>query len=205
MTVLLESNADADRRVRLPKWKWKICDDAVAEMRGILDELERYPDVCEECAALRKQLGRIDRVCQQLASAPAGDPEPAPEPAPPAGEEREPAPLTAKELVDRIPLNEIFEDKALADEFLSEFLLAVARASTRESRHRLQQEGIEAAKARGVQMGRRRRALPPKFEEACERYRSGLFTAKEAANYCGMPRTTFRTAVRRREEMASSQ
>ncbi len=106
---------------------------------------------------------------------------------------------TARNLIARLPLREIFQDKELADAFLSELMLALARESSRESRRELQRKGIEEAKARGVRFGKPARPLPENFENARRAWRDGWFSLKEAAKACGMPETSFYDAVQRAE------
>jgi len=77
--------------------------------------------------------------------------------------------------------------------------LAVTDAGARESVHRRQAEGIAAAKAKGVRFGRPSPPLPENFEEARIAWRSGALSLRQAANSCGMPPSSFRTAVQRAE------
>jgi len=109
----------------------------------------------------------------------------------------------ARELIARLPLREIFQDRELADAFLSELMLALARESSRESRRELQRKGIEAAKAQGVRFGKPSRPLPENFEEARQAWRDGWFSLKEAAKKCGMPESTFYYAAQRVEREKS--
>jgi len=108
--------------------------------------------------------------------------------------------VTAQNLVARLPLREIFQNRELADAFLSELMLALARESSRESRRALQRKGIAEAKAQGVRFGKPSRPLPDNFEEACQAWRSGGFSLKEAAKECGMPESTFYYAAQRMEK-----
>ncbi len=177
------------REKRTQKNEWEICIDAVTEMEPILDELEDYCDADREAAALRKQLTRIKKVCERsnakAKSLQGNDPQTA-----------------ARNFVAQLPLREIFQDKALADAFLSELLLAVARESSHENRRELQRKGIEEAKAQGVRFGAPTRPLPDNFEEARQAWRNGQLSMNEAAELCGMPKSTFYNAAQRAERNA---
>ncbi len=175
-------------------FEWEVCIDAVKEMREILDSLDEYSGVYDETAALRGQLERIEAACTKGGVEGGGGP-------PSPGLEGDPH-AAAQRVIALLPLREIFQDKALADAFLSELMLSLARESSLESRRELQRKGIEEAKAQGVRFGKPARPLPENFEEAHHAFRSGKLSAKEAAGLCGMARTTFYNAVQRAEGSA---
>ena len=54
-----------------------------------------------------------------------------------------------------------------------------------------QEEGIRAAKQRGVRFGRPQKPLPENFKEACRRWDSGELVGRQAAMLCDMPLSTF--------------
>ncbi len=108
--------------------------------------------------------------------------------------------VVAQSLVALIPLDAVCENEALKDAFLSEMFLAVARASSRKERRQKQAEGIAAAKARGVQFGKKSPPLPENFEMMHRVWRNGDYSLAEAAKMCGMPKSTFYNAVQRVEE-----
>ncbi len=163
---------------------WEICMNAVSEMRTILNELEEYPAVYEETDALLRQLDRVETACANAAALD-GDPQ-----------------AVARNLVAQIPLREIFQNKALADAFLSELFLSLARESSHESRREQRQKGIDEARAQGVRFGAPKRPLPENFDEVRKAWRNGKLSVKAAADLCGMPKTTFYNAVRRMEGTA---
>jgi len=107
----------------------------------------------------------------------------------------------AKKLVADIPMDEICRDSDLMNAFLAEMFLAIARASTKEQRRQRQAEGIAAAKAKGVKFGRRMPPLPDNFDEVRRAWRGGEFNLLTAAKLCGMPQSTFYSAVKRAEEV----
>ncbi len=162
----------------------EICAESVAEMRMVLDSLEDYPAVYEETDALLRQLDRMETACAAAMSLD-GDPS-----------------TVAQNLVAQIPLREIFQNKALADAFLSELFLSLARESSHESRREQRQKGIDEARAQGVRFGAPKRPLPENFDEVRRAWRNGKLSVKAAADLCGMPKTTFYNAVRRIEGTA---
>lgn len=70
-------------------------------------------------------------------------------------------------------------------------LLAYVAQTERDFIHQRQAEGIAAAKARGVQLGRKPMELPDNFESMCEAYQAGHVTIRSAARALNMSRTTF--------------
>ncbi len=108
--------------------------------------------------------------------------------------------VVAQNLVALIPLDDVCQNKELMDAFLSEMFLAVARASSRENRRKRQAEGIAAAKARGVQFGKKSPPLPDNFDMVRRDWRNGEYNLIQAAKLCGMPKSTFFNAVQRAEE-----
>ena len=106
--------------------------------------------------------------------------------------------LTKEKQVDIVvldmPLLDTRRGKDLVGTFLSDIVLQVLSFVAENERKNIrerQREGIEAAKLRGVNFGRPLKPLPENFEEACERWRAGEITGKEAARLCGMPYTSF--------------
>lgn len=65
-----------------------------------------------------------------------------------------------------------------------------------------QAQGIAAARARGVHLGRRAIPVPDDFEQIVNDWRQGKITAEEAQKKCKMKETTF---YRRYREYRSSQ
>ena len=108
----------------------------------------------------------------------------------------------ARELVSGLSALESAQGKALLDSFVSELFISVAKQELRETRHQQQAEGIAAAKARGVQLGRSPKPLPDNFEECYQKWRDGEISMREAASACGMSKTWFRGEVMRKEQAA---
>jgi len=83
-------------------------------------------------------------------------------------------------------------------------LLSYVAQTEREFIHTRQQEGIEAAKARGVQFGRRAMARPESFEEIKNAWKTGEISGRCAADRLGVSHTTFRNWIREDEEEAAA-
>lgn len=66
--------------------------------------------------------------------------------------------------------------------------------------HQRQAEGIVAAKARGVKMGRPEKPLPDDFDVVYEEWRAEDITAVDAAKKCGMPVSTFKYRAKKYKE-----
>ena len=84
--------------------------------------------------------------------------------------------------------------KDLLGTFVSDLFLSVLSFVAENERNNIkkrQAEGIAAAKARGVKFGREQIELPESFETAKKMFLSGRYTVNEAANFCGMNRSTF--------------
>lgn len=83
-------------------------------------------------------------------------------------------------------------------------LLSYVAQTERESIRQRQAEGIAAAKAKGVRFGPQPRPLPDSFEPLRLAWRSGQLTLREAAEVCGIPKSTFRDAALRAEMTADA-
>lgn len=93
-----------------------------------------------------------------------------------------------------MPVLDTRREKNLLGTFIGDLILAllsyVAEAEYRAI-HQRQAEGIAAAKARGVRMGRPPKPLPDNFQEVYQRWKNKKISLSEAAKECGMPKTTF--------------
>ena len=70
-------------------------------------------------------------------------------------------------------------------------LLSYVAQTEREFIRQRQREGIDAAKARGVKFGRRRIEKPESFPRILERYKTGQWSAEDAAAFFDVSRNTF--------------
>jgi DNA invertase Pin-like site-specific DNA recombinase len=106
--------------------------------------------------------------------------------------------LTKEKGVDIVvldmPLLDTRRGKDLVGTFLSDIVLQVLSFVAENERTNIRQrqaEGIEAAKARGVHFGRPPAPLPENFHEVYQQWRAKKISVGEAAEKCGMPRSTF--------------
>ena len=93
-----------------------------------------------------------------------------------------------------MPLLDTRRGKDLMGTFIADLVLQIlsfVAQSERENIRKRQQEGIAAARARGVRFGRPPRPLPENFHEVCAAWRAKKMTLREAASACGMPEGTF--------------
>ena len=105
----------------------------------------------------------------------------------------------AQEIISGLSALDSTQSKVLLDSFVSELFMFAAKQEIRESRRQRQAEGIAAAKARGARFGPSRKPLPDNFDECHQKWRNGELRMREAAEACGMARTTFHDAVLRAE------
>ncbi len=94
-----------------------------------------------------------------------------------------------------MPILDTRKDKNLLGTFISDLILAllsyVAETEYRTI-HQRQAEGIAAAKARGVKLGRPSKPLPDNFHEVYQKWRAGKIPTAEAARAVNMPVSTYR-------------
>ncbi len=107
--------------------------------------------------------------------------------------------LTKEKAIDIVvldmPLLDTRRGKDLMGTFLSDIVLQVLSFVAENERANIRQrqaEGIAAAKARGVRLGRPPRPLPQNYRSAYQRWKAGAITGTAAAKECGMPLSTFR-------------
>lgn len=94
-----------------------------------------------------------------------------------------------------MPLLDTRRGKDLMGTFLSDIVLQVLSFVAENERTTIRQrqaEGIAAARARGVRLGRPPKPLPEGFPTAYRRWRQGHISGSAAARECGMPLTSFR-------------
>ena len=81
-------------------------------------------------------------------------------------------------------------------------LLSYVAQTERENIRQRQAEGIAAAKARGVHFGPEAQAPPENFAALHRAWSARQLTLREAADACGMPKSTFYDAALRAETAA---
>lgn len=93
-----------------------------------------------------------------------------------------------------MPLLDTRNGKDLMGTFIADLVLQIlsfVAQSERENIRKRQQEGIAAAKAKGVKFGRPPLPLPENFHEIHQAWRNKKITLRQAAKACGMPEGTF--------------
>ena len=106
-----------------------------------------------------------------------------------------------------MPLLDTRNGKDLMGTFIADLVLQIlsfVAQSERENIRKRQEQGIAAAKARGVRFGRPPRPLPENYPSAYHRWKAGAITGTAAAKECGMPLSTFRYRAVRFEEATTS-
>lgn len=99
-----------------------------------------------------------------------------------------------------MPLLDTRRGKDLIGTFIADLVLQVLSFVAESERANIKQrqaEGIAAAKARGVQFGRKPNLLPDNFHEVLRKYITTDMTQKEASAMCGMNTSTFRYYLRK--------
>lgn len=101
-----------------------------------------------------------------------------------------------------MPLLDTRQSRNLTGTLISDIvlqLLSYVAQTERENIRQRQMEGIAAAKARGVHFGPRAQAPPENFEAFRQAWRAKQMTLREAADACGMPKSSFYDAALRTE------
>lgn len=98
-----------------------------------------------------------------------------------------------------MPLLDTRREKNLLGTFISDMVLALLSYVAENERINIRQrqaEGIAAARARGVKFGRPPVALPDNFSEVHKLWRDKKLTLEQAADACGLAKSTFFDKVR---------
>lgn len=102
-----------------------------------------------------------------------------------------------------MPLLDTRRGRDLVGTFLSDVVLQVLSFVAENERANIrqrQEEGIAAAKLRGVRFGRPPTPLPENFRSVYLRWRAGEISVRKAAAACAMPRSTFYNRARAYEK-----
>ena len=97
-----------------------------------------------------------------------------------------------------MPLLDTRKGKDLMGTFIADLtlqILSFVAQNERENIKKRQQEGIAAARLRGVRFGRPPKPLPETFFNAYSRWKAGEISKTAAAKECDMPFSTFRYQV----------
>lgn len=108
-----------------------------------------------------------------------------------------------------MPLLDTRNGKDLLGTFIADLVLQIlsfVAQNERENIRKRQEQGIAAAKARGVRFGRPPRPLPENYDSAYWRWKAGQITCSAAARECGMPLSSFRyrAAIYNKDEPAQT-
>ena len=114
--------------------------------------------------------------------------------------------LTKEKNVDIVvldmPLLDTRQGKDLIGTLIADLVLTLLSYVSEQERNSIrtrQREGIEAAKLRGVQFGRPKKAVPDNFVDIYNSWKKGEITAKEAAQQCNIGKSTFYNKVKKLE------
>lgn len=112
--------------------------------------------------------------------------------------------LTKEKKVDIVvidmPLLDTRRGKDLMGTFIADLvlqLLSFISENERKTIKQRQQEGIEAAKQRGIKFGRPEKPLPDNFEQLYEQWVAKELSAAEIAKQCNFTQTTFYNKVKK--------
>lgn len=106
------------------------------------------------------------------------------------------------EIVSLLSAVDAVSGQELLTRLVSDLFYAQAQRRQKEERRVKQAQGIAAAKARGVRFGAKQKPLPENFDECRRRWRSGEIKMHEAAEACGMAKSSFYEAAVRTEQIA---
>ena len=99
-----------------------------------------------------------------------------------------------------MPFLDTVADRGLLDRLIAEIMLQVLSYVAQQEREFIRQrqaEGIAAAKARGVKLGRKELPIPDNFEEIKKLWEDGELSGRGASERLGVARSTFMRWIRR--------
>lgn len=102
-----------------------------------------------------------------------------------------------------MPMLDTRINKDLMGTFIADIVLQIlsfVAQSERENIRKRQEQGIAAAKAKGIHMGRPPTPLPKNYRRVYQKWKEGKITGTAAAKACGMPLATFRYKAKKFEE-----
>ena len=94
-----------------------------------------------------------------------------------------------------MPILDTRREKSLLGTFISDLilvLLSYVAENEYQAIHQRQAEGIAAAKARGVKLGRPPKPLPENFNEVYQKWEANMISTERAAKLVNMPTSTYR-------------
>lgn len=105
-----------------------------------------------------------------------------------------------------MPILDTRRDKDLLGTFISDLVLTLLSYLAENERNNIRQrqaEGIAIAKEKGVHFGRKPNPLPENFYDVYQIWKMKKISVSQAANMCGMARTTFFERARVYEKSTS--
>lgn len=105
-----------------------------------------------------------------------------------------------------MPILDTRRDKDLLGTFISDLVLTLLSYVAENERNNIRQrqaEGIAIAKEKGVHFGRKPNPLPENFYDVYQIWKMKKISVSQAANMCGMARTTFFERARVYEKSTS--
>lgn len=111
--------------------------------------------------------------------------------------------IKAHIVVLNMPLLDTTKFNDAAGQFVADLVLQIFSWFAEDERRRItrnQQEGIKAAKARGVKLGRKQIEITEEFIKAYDQWKNGEITALKAMELSNLKKTTFYNLVKRYEE-----
>lgn len=108
-------------------------------------------------------------------------------------------------ILDMKPILDTRASKDLFGTVISDLVLSILSFCAENERTYIRQrqaEGIAAARARGVHLGRRRNPVPPNFNDIIKRWENGELKISEVLKICNMKESTF---YRRLRELRQSE
>lgn len=111
--------------------------------------------------------------------------------------------IKAHIVVLNMPLLDTTKFNDAAGQFVADLVLQIFSWFAEDERRRItrnQQEGIKAAKARGVKLGRKQIKITDEFINAYDKWKNGEITALKAMELSKLKKTTFYNLVKRYEE-----
>ena len=98
------------------------------------------------------------------------------------------------QVIDMPLLNTNCMDGELTGVFIADLVLQILAYVAETERSFIKQrqaEGIAAAKSKGISFGRKRKTVPPEFQEYCQAWENREITIREAAEQLNMSYATF--------------
>lgn len=103
-----------------------------------------------------------------------------------------------------MPMLDTRQEKNLIGTLICDIVLSLLSYVAENERHNIkqrQEEGIAAAKAKGIKFGRPKKNLPDNFAQIYMLWKTGKISARDAAKVCGVSQSTFYNRVKEQIEI----